>query len=517
MLPSWRRLRDLAASPPVIAEAFANNPDRATTLSWEVSIGTTEIRLDLSRQHLDQNVLDALVALAMETGAERRRDAMFAGEAVNETERRPALHVASRSTVGVEPSAARDAQGQVGEMLEFAESVRSGAMTTANGSRFRSVVAVGIGGSDLGPRLLHDAFADGVLECRFLSNIDPASQVNALAGLDPRSTLVVACSKSFGTLETVENIRAVVGWMRGMVVDPSRHLVAITERADRAVDAVGVACGRIFAMPKWIGGRFSVSSAAGLGAALSIGPDRFRGVLAGMRAADEHFRVAPLASNIPMLIGLVTVWNRSLLGRETKAVVPYADGLAKFVPWLQQVSMESNGKRTTADGADVRAETAPVVWGGVGTDAQHAFMQMIHQGTSVVPVEFIGLAGRGSGGDALFANLLAQAAALAFGRDGEPHVICPGNRPSTVISLGEWSPEALGTLMATYEHATVVEGAVWGLNSFDQFGVEMGKRIANSVLGAIDGSTPRGGSDAATEAAVDWYLRHRGSSHSLSS
>ncbi len=474
-------------------------------------LGSTEVLLDLSRQHLDGGVVGALLELADEAGVARVRDAMFAGERVNATENRPALHVASRGAEGADAAAVGEARGALDAALRFADAVREGTERAADGSRFRAVVAVGIGGSDLGPRLVHGAFGDGALDCRFLSNVDPDAPAAALAGLDPRTTLVVACSKSFGTFETVANVRAAAGWLAAELPDPSRHLVAVSERPERAAGAAGVAFGRTFTMPAWIGGRFSVSSAAGLAAALSTGAGRFRDFLSGMRAADAHFRTAPFAANLPVLLGLVTVWNRSFLGRETKAVVPYADALAGLVPWLQQVSMESNGKGTATDGATVRTATAPVVWGGVGTDAQHAFMQMLHQGTSVVPVDFIGVAGRGPGGDALFANLLAQAAALAFGRDGESHVACPGDRPSTVVALGEWTPAALGALMAIYEHATVVEGALWGVNSFDQFGVEMGKRIAGAVLAEIEGTSPRGGSDAATEAALDWYLRHRGS------
>ena len=474
-------------------------------------LGSTEVLLDLSRQHLDREVVDALLALADEAGVASVRDSMFAGLHVNATEDRPALHVASRGAEGVDGAAVHEAQGVLDAALGFADAVRNGTERAADGSRFRSIVAIGIGGSDLGPRLVHGAFGDRALDCRFLSNVDPSAPGAALDGLDPRSTLVVACSKSFRTFETIANLRAVVGWLGSANGDLSQHLVAVTERPERAADAAGVMFGRTFTMPAWIGGRFSVSSAAGLAAALSTGTERFREFLSGMRAADAHFRTAPFDVNLPVLLGLVTVWNRSFLGRETKAVVPYADALAGFVPWLQQVSMESNGKRTAVDGSAVRTATAPVVWGGVGTDAQHAFMQMLHQGTSVVPVDFIGVAGRGPGGDALFANLLAQAAALAYGREGEPHVACPGDRPSTVVALGEWTPAALGTLMAFYEHATVVEGALWGVNSFDQFGVEMGKRIAGAVLAEIDGTTSRGGSDAATEAALDWYLRHRGS------
>lgn len=511
MLPSWRRLEALAASPPSIPRAFAGDPARASALAVTASLGATEVLLDLSRQHVDHDVVGALLALADEAGVARVRDAMFAGEHVNATEDRPALHVASRGAEGADAAAVLEAQASLDSALAFAGAVRDGTARAADGSRFRSVVAVGIGGSDLGPRLVHGAFGDGALDCRFLSNVDPAAPSVALAGLDPRTTLVVACSKSFGTHETVANVRAAAGWLAAALPDPSSHLVAVTERPERAAGAMGVAFGRTFTMPAWIGGRFSVSSAAGLAAALSTGTDRFRELLAGMRATDAHFRTAPFPVNLPVLLGLVTVWNRSFLGRETKAVVPYSDALTGFVPWLQQVSMESNGKRTTPDGETVRTDTAPVVWGGVGTDAQHAFMQMLHQGTSVVPVDFIGVAGRGPGGDALFANLLAQAAALAFGRDGEPRVACPGDRPSTVVALGEWTPAALGALMALYEHATVVEGALWGVNSFDQFGVEMGKRIAGAVLAEIEGTSPRGGSDAATEAALDWYLRHRGS------
>ena len=510
MLPSWRRLQSLAASPPSIPAMFAGDPSRSASLSRVAALGSTEVLLDLSRQHVDAEVLGALLALAGEAGVASVRDAMFAGANVNATEARPALHVASRGAEGADAAAVGVAAAALDAALGFADSVRSGAERAADGSRYRAVVAVGIGGSDLGPRLVHGAFGDRALDCRFLSNVDPAAPAAALAGLDPRSTLVVACSKSFGTYETVANVRAVAGWLAAATGDPARQLVAVTERPDRAAGAAGVEFGRTFTMPAWIGGRFSVSSAAGLAAALSIGPDRFRGFLSGMRAVDAHFRTAPFEANLPVLLGLLTVWNRSFLGRETKAVVPYADALAGLVPWLQQVSMESNGKRTAAGGAPVRTETAPVVWGGVGTDAQHAFMQMLHQGTSVVPVDFIGVAGRGPGGDALFANLLAQASALAFGREGEPHVACPGDRPSTLLALSEWTPAALGALMALYEHATVVEGALWGVNSFDQFGVEMGKRIAGAVLEEIDGRSPRGGSDPATEAVLDWYLRHRG-------
>lgn len=305
MLPSWRRLQELASDPPSIPQSFARDPGRAQRLAWSVALGSTEIRLDLSRQHLDDGVLDALLAFAAEAGVGRLRDEMFAGRTVNATEGRAALHVASRSVEGVEPSAAREAGDHVDAVLRFAGSVRDGTETAADGSRYRAVVAIGIGGSDLGPRLVHGAFGDGALDVRFLSNVDPAAPGAALAGLDARSTLVVACSKSFGTFETVANVHAVAKWLGGSIGEPSPQMVAVTERADRAAAAVGAPFGRTFAMPAWIGGRFSVSSAAGLSAALSIGPERFRGLLAGMRAVDGHFRSASLRENLPVLLGLM--------------------------------------------------------------------------------------------------------------------------------------------------------------------------------------------------------------------
>lgn len=532
--PSWSRLVALAGSLPTIARSFRDDPNRVAALAIEMQLSTGAVFVDFSKQHVTPEVLDALVDLAVEAGVAARRDAMFGGEPVNITEHRPALHTAMRAPAGsrveVDGTDVIDAVRREREDAHaFARDVRSGIVHAADGRPFTQVLNIGIGGSDLGPALAHAAWStirEADLECRFVSNVDPVSLERTLAGLDPARTLVVMCSKSFGTAETVANCRDVQSWLetalgRGAV---AQHCVVVSAMPERAVEA-GLVARRSFESWQWVGGRYSVSSAMNLINAIAFGPEAIDEFLDGMRAVDEHFRTAEPRRNLPFLMGLINVWNRSLLGRDTRALVVYQDALRGFVEYVQQLEMESNGKSVLLDGTPATVETAPIVWGGVGTNAQHAFMQLVHQGTSVVPVDFVGVASASGHNaarhDELVANMLAQAEALAFGRSADEvraagveesavaHRVAPGNRPSTTVFLSSLRPSTLGALIALHEHAVMVQGAVLGINSFDQWGVELGKQLAAKVvadLGRSDGDATR---DPSTTALMQWYVAHR--------
>lgn len=531
---SWSRLVALAESLPTIAQSFRDDPTRVATLATELPLPSGALFVDFSKQHVTPEVLDALIDLAAETGVAARRDAMFGGEPVNTTERRPALHTAMRAPEGSRVQVdGRDVIESVHREREdahaFARDVRSGIVHASDGRPFTQVLNIGIGGSDLGPALAHAAWStlrEADLECRFVSNVDPVSLERTLATLDPARTLVVMCSKSFGTAETVANCRDAQSWLeaalgRGAV---ARHCVVVSAMPERAVEA-GLVARRSFESWQWVGGRYSVSSAMNLINAIAFGPEAIDEFLDGMRAVDEHFRTAEPRRNLPILMGLINVWNRSLLGRATRALVVYQDALRGLVEYVQQLEMESNGKSVLLDGSPTTVETAPIVWGGVGTNAQHAFMQLVHQGTSVVPVDFIGVASASGHNaarhDELVANMLAQAEALAFGRSADEvraagvdesvvaHRVAPGNRPSTTVFLSSLRPSTLGALIALHEHAVMVQGAVLGINSFDQWGVELGKQLAVRVmadLGRGDGGSTR---DPSTTALMQWYVAHR--------
>jgi glucose-6-phosphate isomerase len=521
----WKQVLSLAASSQqhTLAQMFAADVKRASTLTMQANVGAQSLLVDVSKQNISSEILSALLDVVREAGVEQRRDAMFSGAIVNNTEQQPALHVALRSKATSDVSAAVAAERK--KMTEFANGVRNGTICGATGKTFTHVVNVGIGGSDLGPRLVWEALSPVVkadLQCRFVSNIDPLGVQQALQGLDAERTLVVMCSKTFSTSETLANSRAIAAWLESALGADAvaQHCVVVAVDAQKA-RAQNIAFAHSFAMWQWVGGRYSVPSAVNLCNVVAFGPEVHDQMLDGMRAIDEHFVSAPLQQNIPMVLGAIGVWNRSVLGRATHALISYSDALASFAPYVQQLEMESNGKRVRTDGTPVSVETAPVIWGGVGTNSQHAYMQLLHQGTSVIPVDFIGFAkvlAQGSDEhDALVANMLAQSQALAFGRTADgagdaslaEHRAMPGNRPSTTIIASQLSAATLGALIALYEHSTFVQGCIWDINSFDQWGVEHGKQLAATVAADIAEGSASAGHDSSTKSLLDWYLKHR--------
>ena len=469
-----------------------------------LAVDAAGIHADFTRHRLPLPALDALLALARAVDLEGQRNAMFDGAAVNFTERRPALHVALRRPQGAggasDPIASEVAR-TLERMFDFAEAVRDGRRRASGGERIASVVHGGIGGSHLGPQLACEALAheaDGP-QLRFLSNVDPDSFARATAGLDPRTTLAIVASKSWHTTETARNAQALRRWFAGAGIEGEalqRHFVAVTSNVEAAA-GFGLAPDALFPMWDWVGGRYSLWSAIGLPIALSIGASKFRAMLEGAHAMDRHFREAPLEHNAPVLMALVSLWNRLVLDGGTEVVVPYSDALRSLVTYLQQLQMESNGKRIGRDGEPVPWETVPAIWGSTGTDAQHSFFQALHQGTSVHPVDFIvivpGAADDEHRGRALLANALAQVEALACGRqsdDADPllakHRSTPGNRPSSVLLLERLDARSFGALIALYEHKTASLGWLWEIDSFDQWGVELGKVLASDIEPMLD-------------------------------
>ncbi len=541
---AWHRLSEHAAGfSPDLRAWFAADPDRVDRLTFEAA----DLTVDLSKGLLDQEVLISLLALADEVGLKERRDAMFRGDAINVTEGRSVLHTALR--LPGDASLEVDGQDVVAEVhhvldrvYEFAGKVRSGAWTGVTGERIRTVVNIGIGGSDLGPVMAYEAlkpYAQDGLECRFISNIDPTDCAVTLAGLDPATTLFIVSSKTFGTLETLTNARLCRTWLldglRAAGSDAedgaavAKHFVAVSTALDKVAE-FGIDPANAFGFWDWVGGRYSLDSAIGTSLAVAIGPERFAELLAGMHAIDEHFRTAPLAENVPALMGLLNVWYVNFLGAETHAVLPYAQLLHRFPAYLQQLTMESNGKGVRWDGTPVTTATGEVFWGEPGTNGQHAFYQLIHQGTRLIPADFIAVANPAyplRDGDVdvhelFLANFFAQTRALAFGKtaeevraEGTPDAIVParvfeGNRPTTSIMAAELSPSVLGQLIALYEHITFTQGVVWGIDSFDQWGVELGKQLAQQISPAVSGDeTARAEQDASTRALIDYYRAQR--------
>lgn len=500
-LAQWNELVRLAQSPPQIAASFASDPDRGKRAAIEVPVGDEALLVDVSRQHVDVEVVAALIALAEARGWSQRRDAMFAGEPVNVSEGRAALHVALRATLdesyAVEPTAAASAAAEWERVCDFAEAVRSGSITGARGTRLRHVVAVGIGGSDLGPRLVHGALSSSMtpdLDCRFVSSLDPSARERALDGCDPAATLVVVCSKTFTTRETMRNAAAIRAWLAAAVGPEAA--IAQTVGVSAVEPGPGtLEVGHWFRIWPWVGGRFSLASAMALTNVVAFGAEPLTQLLAGMRAMDRHVMQAPAVANAPLVLGMLSVWNRTFLGRATRAVVAYGEALGTLPAYLQQLEMESNGKSVREDGTPVDYPTGPVVWGGSGPEAQHAFMQLLHQGTEVVPVDFVGVADSATTDPEahreLLANLVAQADTLALGRAGGAHDTLAGNRPSTIVLLSAMTPACLGALVALYEHAVVMQAALWGIDPFDQWGVEEGKRRAAAIMGgATDATLP---------------------------
>ncbi len=530
--PAWQALErhHAAVRDMHLRELFAMDPGRVERLSLEAA----GIHADLSKHRVTAETVSLLLDLARERDVAGRRDAMFRGEHVNRSEDRPALHVAlrmprSRSLVVDGRDVVREVHDVLDRMAAFSDRVRSGEWRGHTGRPLRAIVNIGIGGSDLGPAMAYEAlrsYSDRELAFRFVSNVDATQLVEALVDLDPEETLVIVSSKTFTTLETMTNARSARAWLLdGLGGDEraiAKHVVAVSTNLE-AVTAFGIDPANVFGFWDWVGGRYSMDSAIGLSTMIAIGPEGFHDLLAGFHAVDVHFQDAPAESSLPLLMGLLRVWYRDFFGTQTHAVLPYEQYLARFPAYLQQLVMESNGKHVTLTGEPVEADTGPVVWGEPGTNGQHSFHQLLHQGTTIVPCDLIAFATPlnllGDHHALLLANALAQAQALAFGRTAEelvaagvppelvPHKEMPGNRPSTFLLLERLTPFALGSLVALYEHTVFTEGAVWGIDSFDQWGVELGKELAGVLAPVLSGAPPERELDASTTALVERIRR----------
>jgi len=528
--PEWQRLLALGR-PPGLRELFAADPGRAQRYRFNCS----DLLVDLSKHWLTDEVLQALVAVADASMLADRRMAMFTGERINTTEDRSVLHVALRLPRGRSLVVdGRDVMPEVHDVLDrmanFADALRSGRHVGSTGKRIRTVVNIGIGGSDLGPAMAYDAlhsFADGP-ECRFVSNVDGADIERALEGLDPETTLFVVSSKTFTTIETLTNAGTARDWLVGALGGDdavAHHFAAVSTNAS-AVAAFGIDTNNMFGFWDWVGGRYSVDSAIGLSLMIAIGPQQFDEFLAGFHDVDKDFIAMPSDRNVAVLMALLGIWYANVHGAQSKAVLPYAQELRRFPAYLQQLDMESNGKSVGLDGRTLAHTTGPVVWGEPGTNGQHAFYQLLHQGSWLIPCDFIGFARPNTGlqhhHDLLMSNLFAQAEALAFGRtrdevvaEGVPasqveHRVFPGNRPSTMILADRLTPRVLGELIALYEHIVFVQGAIWGINSFDQWGVELGKVLANRITPElVESPAPVPAHDSSTNALIAWYRARR--------
>ncbi len=526
--PAWSALQSIPR-PANLRTLFAEDPQRS--VRYRLQAG--DLLIDYSKHLIDDDVVRKLLAVVSMAGVEARRAAMFAGEAINTTERRAVLHTALRAprdaVVKVDGhNVVPDVHAVLGRITTFADRVRSGAWRGATGETMQTVVNIGIGGSDLGPAMAYlatVAFGDHNLRCRYVSNVDGADITGNLADLDPATTLFIVSSKTFTTIETLTNARQARHWLTAKLGEAavSKHFVAVSTNAAE-VAAFGIDTENMFAFWDWVGGRYSVDSAIGLSLALSIGPARFRQFLDGFHTIDEHFQEAPLHLNAPVVLAMIGIWYANVLGAETKAVLPYAHELRRFPAYLQQLDMESNGKSVRLDGQPVASTTGPIVWGEPGTNGQHAFYQLLHQGTRLVPIDFIGFAQPNHSlleqHDLLMANLFAQGEALAFGKtldevvaEGIPahqqaHRVFPGNRPSTTILAPRLTPNILGQLIALYEHIVFVQGCVWDVNSFDQWGVELGKALANRITPELASTEPPQ-HDSSTTALIEWYRAQR--------
>jgi len=518
-----------------LRELFDSDPRRGERLTAQVA----DLYVDYSKNLVTDEVLTALIALADRAKLRERTAAMFAGQHINVTEDRAVLHTALRlprdATLVVDgQDVVRDVHEVLDRMGAFTDRVRSGEWTGATGQRIRTVVNIGIGGSDLGPVMAYEAlkaYADAGLECRFISNIDPTDLYAKTHDLDPASTLFVIVSKTFGTQETLTNATEARNWLlAGLGGDSTavaRHFVAVSTNAQRVAD-FGIDTENMFGFWDWVGGRYSLPSAVGLSVMLAIGKERFAELLAGYHAVDEHFRTAPLERNVPALLGLLNVWYDTFLGAQSHAVLPYSQYLHRFAAYLQQLTMESNGKHVRLDGSGVDYQTGEVFWGEPGTNGQHAFYQLIHQGTKLIPADFIGFSvpnhNTGEMHDLFMSNFFAQTSALAFGRTAEqieaegvpaeivPHKVMPGNHPTTTILAEKLTPGVLGQLIALYEHVTFTQGTIWEINSFDQWGVELGKVMANQLAPQLTApqAAAAGGNDSSTDALIARYRTQRG-------
>jgi len=518
-----RHLRDL----------FAEDPARGERFCAEAA----GIYLDYSKNRITDETLSLLLQLAEQSGLERHREAMFAGERINTSENRAVLHVALRMPRGTSLIVdGVDVVAEVHEVLDrmadFATKIRSGTWRGHTGKPIRNVVNIGIGGSDLGPVMAYEAlrhYTDRGLRFRFVSNVDSTDFAEATRDLAAEETLFIVSSKTFGTLETLTNATSARDWVIGQLGDPAavaKHFVAVSTNAKRVAE-FGIDTANMFGFWDWVGGRYSMDSAIGLSTMVAVGPERFREMLAGFHEMDEHFRTAPLARNLPVLMGLLTVWYVGFFGAASVGVMPYEQYLKRFPAYLQQLTMESNGKRVTADGQEVDYQTGPVYWGEPGTNGQHSFYQLLHQGTELIPVDLIGfgqsLNPLRDHHDILSSNVFAQAQALAFGKTEEevraegtpetvvPHRVMPGNRPTNVLLAEKLTPHLLGALVALYEHSVFTQGAIWGIDSFDQWGVELGKALAVAIIPELESTTePELSHDSSTNTLIRRYRALKG-------
>jgi len=526
-IPAWHALADHAAdATSTLRELFADDPERGARLVAEAE----GIYFDYSKQRVTDETVALLLDLAEATGLRGRIDAMFAGERINITENRAVLHTALRQP----PGATVELDGEnvvlavhavLERMTEFANAIRDGSWLGATGRRIRNVVNIGIGGSDLGPVMAYEAlrhYSDRTLTFRFISNIDGTDFVEATRDLDPAETLFIVSSKTFTTLETMTNAHSARAWLVGALGNDAvaRHFVAVSTNSE-AVSAFGIDPANMFEFWDWVGGRYSMESAIGLSTMIAIGPEQFAELLAGSHAMDEHFRTTPFVQNLPVLMGLIGLWNGSFLGAESVGVMPYDQYLKRFPAYLQQLTMESNGKSVTLEGERVDFSTGAIYWGEPGTNGQHSFYQLIHQGTKLIPIDFIAFAQSlnplGEHHDLLNANVFAQAEALAFGKTAEqvreegteewlvPHRVFGGNRPSTIMLMDRLTPGMLGRLITLYEHAVFTQGAIWNIDSFDQWGVELGKVLALKIAPELTDPKRPLTHDSSTNALIERY------------
>jgi glucose-6-phosphate isomerase len=516
-----------------LRELFAKDPKRGERLAAEAA----GVYLDYSKNRITDETLNLLLQLAEEAGLRARTDAMFSGEKINASEKRAVLHIALRTPKG--QSILVDGENVVPgvhavleRMADFSNRVRGGTWLGHTGRRIRNVINIGIGGSDLGPVMAYEAlkyYSDRAMTFRFVSNVDATDFAEATRDLDPAETLFIVSSKTFTTLETMTNAHSARRWsLAGLGGDEksvAKHFVAVSTNA-KDVTKFGIDTANMFGFWDWVGGRYSMDSAIGLSTMLAIGPDNFRAMLGGFHEMDEHFRTAPYARNLPVLMGLLAVWYNNFFGAQTAAVLPYEQYLKRFPAYLQQLTMESNGKRVTLEGTPVTYDTGPIYWGEPGTNGQHSFYQLIHQGTRLIPCDFIGfhktLNQLGGQHDMLLANVLAQGESLAFGKTADevkaegsadwlvPHRVFEGNRPANTLLLSQLTPAALGKLVALYEHSVFTQGTIWGIDSFDQWGVELGKVLAQRIIPELSGeSEPKLGHDSSTNALIRRYREFR--------
>ncbi len=533
-LPAWKALQAHYEKirTHTLRELFKSDPQRGKRLALEAE----GFYFDYSKHRITDETLRLLLDLAEQSGLRERIEAMFTGEKINITEKRAVLHTALRAP----KSAVIKVDGQnvvpevhevLDRMADFSNRVRSGAWKGFTGKRIRNVINIGIGGSDLGPVMAYEAlrhYSQRDMTFRFVSNVDGTDFAEATIDLDPEETLFIISSKTFTTLETMTNAQTAREWSLKKLKDEkavAKHFVAVSTN-EKEVTKFGIDTANMFGFWDWVGGRYSMDSAIGLSTMLAVGPDNFRPMLAGFRAIDEHFRTTPFEKNLPTLMGLLTVWYTDFFGAETVAVLPYEQYLKRFPAYLQQLTMESNGKHVTLSGERVNYQTGPIFWGEPGTNGQHSFYQLIHQGTRLIPCDFIGfyktLNPLGNHHDLLLANVFAQGEALAFGKTPDdvkaegtpdwlvPHRVFEGNRPSSTFLLNELTPESLGKLVAMYEHSVFTQGVIWQIDSFDQWGVELGKVLAKKIIGELEGSGPAPGShDSSTTTLIEHYRKLR--------